>query len=143
MQDLARERKIKYSMDKETLIGKLTPVLEKYRAKILFAYLFGSVAEGVESALSDVDIAVYASPGHDMDLDERLGFQADCCRALKRDDVDVMVLNQTRNLILKEEIVRNGIVILDQAPETRTEWEVKILHQAIDFRDQRKAVMGV
>ncbi len=130
-------------MEKDHISKKLSQIFRKYRKEILFAYLFGSVAEGSQTVLSDVDIAVYTTSLQGFELKERLTFQSDCCRALGRDDVDVVVLNQARNLILMEEIIRNGYVILDQDPDRRIEFEVKILHQTIDFRLQRKAMIGV
>ncbi len=78
-------------------------VFEKYE-QIAFAYLFGSVATGEQTAMSDVDIAIYLRQGVHFSFDDTLQFQGDCCRILKRNDVDVLVLNNTRNLILLEDI---------------------------------------
>ena len=77
------------------------PVFEKYRDKIICAYLFGSVAEAETSPLSDVDIAVFLSDGtRESNFDIKLSLYADFCRALKRSDVDVVILNTATNIIL-------------------------------------------
>ena len=122
----------------------LCPVFEHYGKKIIFVYLFGSVAREDVAPLSDVDVAVYLSDNlMDMFFDIKLSLYADICRALRRNDVDLIVLNTTQNLMLVEEIIRNSVVLFDANPDIREEYEVKLLHRAIDFRTHRLAVMGV
>ena len=124
--------------------GALLPVYEQYGSKVTFAYLFGSTARRAAYPPADVDIAVFLSPeGRKSAFDVKLSLHADFCRALKRNDVDVVVLNTSVNLMLLDEIVRYGVVLYDADPDTREEFELKILHQAIDFKTQRLAVMGV
>ena len=122
----------------EELRWRLKPAFEKFPA-VRFAYLFGSVAEGKAGPLSDIDIAVYLDP---LDLKDLLPLLHTLCLSLKRDDVDLLVLNRTRNLILKEEIVRHGKLLYDKDPEARFEFEWKSVHQAIDFREKRKRLLG-
>ncbi len=122
----------------------LFPVFEKYRDRVIFAYLFGSAARGDIGPLSDIDIAVFLSPGPGESYQEmKLSLHADLCRALKTNEVDVLVLNGATNIIILDEIVRQGRVVCDMNPELREEFELNILHGAIDFREQRFAVMGV
>ena len=122
----------------------LLPVFERHRGKVLFAYLFGSVARGEAAPLSDVDIAVYLEGGKgEAFFDDRISIHGDICRALKSNDVDLLVMNRATNLILLEDIIRNGFVLFDRDPDLREEFELKVLHRAIDFREQRLAVMGI
>jgi predicted nucleotidyltransferase len=122
----------------------LMPVFEKYAGKVSFAYLFGSTAKGEIRPSSDVDIAVFFRHESAVFLfDLRLSLHADACRALKRSDVDVLALNTTRNIVILDEIVRNGLLLFEDDPEARTEFEVSVLHDAIDFKTQRYAVIGV
>jgi UDP-N-acetylenolpyruvoylglucosamine reductase len=65
------------------------------------------------------------------------------CRVLKRNDIDVIVLNTTTNIVLLDEIIRGGIVLVDRDVDLREEFEQKILHQAIDFKEQRITFIGV
>src|SRR3989304_3389948 len=65
------------------------------------------------------------------------------CRALNRNDVDLVVLNTVANNMLIEDIIRHGVVIYDHDIDAREDYEVTSLHQAIDFKTQRLAVMGV
>jgi len=110
---------------------------------VLAAVLFGSQATGDNTNRSDVDIAVYVKDPANFSFRERLALHADCCRALQRNDVDVVVMNQLNNLILLEHIIREGkeIYVLDRVPFDI--FTVTKLHQVIDFRHQRKKAMGV
>jgi len=126
------------------VITTLRRCLEERRDQVLFAYLFGSLAERKEGPLSDVDVAVFLknefASSH---FDVKLSLLGDFCRALGRNDVDVVVLNHTHNLMLLEGIIRIGVVLLDEDPRLRADFELKALHRAIDFKTQRAAVMGV
>ena len=130
-------------MSIENIKELLVPVFERYRAKVVFAYLFGSMAIGEVSPLSDVDIAVYlAEENRESFFDLKLALHADISRALKRNDVDLVVLNTIRNEMLTADVIRNGVVIFDRDTETREDYELKRLHESIDFKAHRFAVMG-
>lgn len=121
----------------------LSPILEKHGG-VLFAYLFGSVAREEVAPLSDMDIAVYLTGIRpESFFDEKLSLHADICRALKRNDIDLVILNTLSNKILTEDIIRHGVVIYDRDTDAREGYEVMALHQAIDFRTQRLKVMGI
>lgn len=131
-------------MSIESVKELLLPVFERYRAKVVFAYLFGSVAMGEASPLSDVDIAVYlAEENREFFFDLKLTLHADISRALKRNDVDLVVLNTIRNEMLTADVIRNGVVMFDRDTEAREDYEIKRLHESIDFKMHRFAVMGI
>ena len=75
-------------------------------------------------------------------VDDELRLHAFLTRQLKTDKIDLLVLNRAKNLILLEEIVREGKVIYDRKPELRKIFEYKIIHSAIDFKLQRKMFAG-
>ncbi len=81
----------------EEIALKLQKVFEEF-PEVVFSYLFGSVAEGKAGPLSDIDIAVFLKP---FKLESILPLHTALCRALKRDEIDLLVLNQTRNIILR------------------------------------------
>ena len=120
----------------------LEPIFEKHN-EILSAYLFGSYAEGDETALSDIDLAIFVENPKSFSLTDKLSVHADCCRILKRNDLDLVVLNQTRNLILLEQIIRTGIIIWNTNSPLFDDFELKTLHLAQDFKYQRHREMGV
>ncbi len=92
------------------------PITEKIaavvvsRPEVLEAYLFGSVARGEEQPHSDVDVAVFVEP----DACHKPGFGigaeigADLQAALKRSDVDVVVLNDAAPL-LYHRVLRDSV----------------------------------
>ncbi|MCX8123856.1 MAG: nucleotidyltransferase domain-containing protein [Spirochaetes bacterium] len=121
---------------------KLTPIFKHYN--VVFAYLFGSTAKNELSPSSDIDIAVYLKNGYPQKLfDTLLSIHLDTCRALKANDVDIVVLNANYNLMLIDEIIRNGILLYDADPPLREEFELKMIHAAIDFKTQRFITIGV
>lgn len=125
------------------VIKTLRRCLEERRDQVLFAYLFGSLVERKDGPLSDVDVAVFLTDEFaSSHFDVKLSLLADFCRALGRNDVDVVVLNRTRNRMLLDGIIRRCVVLLDQDPRLRADFELKALHRAIDFKTQRAAVMG-
>jgi len=128
----------------EEIKEQLIPVFEKYRDRIVFAYLFGSTARSDLYPSGDVDIAVSVQ-GADANesFDLKLSLHADFCRALKRRNVDVVILNRTKNIMLLDQIVREGIVLFDTDEDARQDFEVDVLHRAMDFKEHRLSVMGM
>ena len=131
-------------MTNNDIIDKLNPVIERYKDRIIFGYLFGSAARNDLRPLSDIDIAVFIGKiDEESYYDLKLAIHADICRVLKRNDIDVVILNTTTNIMLLDEIVRYGVVLIDGDRNSREEFEHKILHQAIDFKGQRRTLVGV
>lgn len=127
----------------EDIKKTLSPVFERV-GSLRFAYLFGSLAKGEATPLSDTDIAVYLSGVEPVAIfDIKLSLHGDISRALNKNEVDLVVLNTVANNMLIEDIIRHGIVIYDCDTDTREAYEVTALHQAIDFKTQRLAIMGV
>ncbi len=83
-------------------------VMEKYHS-ILFACLFGSYALGEVTAISDIAIFVEGKRG--ISSQEKLQFHWDGCRVLKKNDVDILVPNTTKNLFLLEYKIYTGKII--------------------------------
>lgn len=131
-------------MGAEHLKTELAPVFCKYHQEIIAAYLFGSVARDEASPSSDVDIAILVRTKDRMEAAAlRFRLYADLSRTLKRNDIDLVLLNFSDNLILNEEIVRNGKVLYSADDYAREEFELKTLHGCMDFRFQRRYAMGV
>ena len=124
-------------------IKKLLEQVFIKHSEILSAYLFGSYAKGDESALSDIDLAIFVANPKSFSLTDKLSVHADCCRVLKSNDMDLVVLNQTRNLILLEQIIRKGIIIWNKNSPLFDDFELKTLHLVQDFKYQRHREMGV
>ena len=126
------------------ILKKTLSIVFQRHKNVLFSYLFGSMAKGEVSPLSDIDIAVYLDnidPNAIFDM--KLSLHADICRALKMNNVDMVILNTLNNDMLIDDIIRYGIVIYDRNTALREYFEIMAIHRAIDFKTQRLAVMGV
>lgn len=130
-------------MKLDGILNALAAVLSRYRTEVTAAYLFGSTAKGEAGKLSDIDVAVLSSAEKSANpVDLRFRLQADLCRALHRSDIDLLILNTMSNLILKDEIIRNGLLVYDGDSEAREEFEIRVIHSCIDFRRQRQEAIG-
>ncbi len=130
--------------DKECLKTQLLPVFSKYQKDLVAAYLFGSLAEGTQSSLSDIDIAVLLQSRDKKNAAAlRVRLHADLCRVLKRNDVDLVVLNLSGNLILNDQIIRQGVTLYSTDDDAKDEFELNVLHRCTDFKFQRCYVMGM
>ncbi|MBI5194727.1 MAG: nucleotidyltransferase domain-containing protein [Nitrospirae bacterium] len=107
-----------------------------------FAYLFGSCAYENAFPTSDIDIAVYMCRETAF-FDKEMELHAVLSRALKSNAVDLVFLNRTKNIILLEEIVRSGKIVCDRNPQLRETFELNVLHNAMDFKYQRKVFAGI
>jgi predicted nucleotidyltransferase len=108
---------------------------------VVFAYLFGSFANGKMTPLSDVDIAVY--PARTITLDDRLSIIYRLNKKTKLDNLDITFLDHLDNLYLLDGIIEKGILLLDRDQEQRELFEVMAHHRFLDFQYQRKLYMGV
>ncbi len=114
-------------------LKKLRSLFKKYRA-IRIVYLFGSRATGTAGKGSDYDFAVYVNPKtikHSFDL--LLNLMGQIPLILKTDRVDVVILNNLENLILKNNIVTQGQVIYETT-KRRFDIELAIIGEYRDFR---------
>ena len=127
-----------------TLKNKSLFALRRYRHDIVAVYLFGSCATGEVNPTSDVDIAVlFKSNDSKNAFQLRCAFYADLSRMLQRNDIDIVVLNTSRNLILQDTIVREGKLLYSADDEARIAYEVRTMHMCIDFKQQRKRYVGM
>jgi predicted nucleotidyltransferase len=102
---------------------------------VRFAYLFGSQARGKTTALSDIDIAVFLESRVDP-LYYRLKLIEVLTRVTKKENIDIVVLNQATAL-LKHEVIGAGIV-LKEAREERLLFETEVLREYLDLDHLRK-----
>jgi predicted nucleotidyltransferase len=129
-------------VDLDEIARQLAAVFAR-REELDFLWLFGSVAEGRARPGSDIDLAVHVSRPAEFSFFKKLELHGDCCRVLKRSDVDLVVLNQTRNLLLAEQALRQGRLLFCRNQAVLDDFYLRTLHAAIDFREQRRRIMGV
>lgn len=144
MESWKEARDLMKNVDLEQLKIELTPALSKYHEEIVAAYLFGSTAKGETFPSSDIDIALFLRNSDKKNwVALKLSLYADLCRKLKRNDIDLILLNLSGNLILNDEIVRHGKVLYTTDDNAREEFELNVLHRSTDFKFQRQYAMGV
>lgn len=122
----------------------LENIFENNSDTVLFAYLFGSHAEETMTPRSDIDVAVFLKDGGErLFFDKKIDLYMQLSRAMKRNDIDVVVMNTCRNILLLNNITTHGIVVYSQDETMRLDYEQRVLHSAIDFKHQRFMAMGI
>ncbi|MBC8235584.1 nucleotidyltransferase domain-containing protein [bacterium] len=119
----------------------ITEIIEKLknffanREEVQFAVIFGSLAKGTANKLSDVDIAVMIVP-HFKDTFP-YGYQAtltaDLMQELKRNDVDVVILNKAP-IALRYEVLRYGKFIHVRDKQARIQFQIDTINRYEDFK---------
>lgn len=107
--------------------------------QILFAYLFGSLARGISSASSDIDIAVFLDENSDF-THEKLDLLSDLIDNLGTDEIDLVLLN-TAPLPLKARVIRNNELLMDREPYLRHAFESLALREYFDFSIIEEAIL--
>ena len=105
----------------------LSAVIARY--PVIAAYLFGSQARGDTTPLSDVDIAVILEPGAEPTVQARL--ISDLMLALRRSDIEVVVLNNAPPL-LKERAISRGRLLDCRDEAARVRFEVAARREYLD-----------
>lgn len=102
---------------------------------VVFAYLFGSQTNNKTGPLSDVDIAVYFDENIERgeQFDVKLKLIGDISDKLKRDDIDVVVLNEAPPLI-SHRILKEGQSIFCQDKKKQLGYEVKAVLKYLDWK---------
>jgi predicted nucleotidyltransferase len=125
-------------MDQATLVRTLQDALGA-RPEVREAYLFGSQARGNTRPDSDVDVAVYVDPAtleHPVGwggYDTELG--AELIGILRRNDVDVVVLNKAPPLLYYY-VLRDGIRLFARDAQETTSREGRALSRYYDYIPQ-------
>jgi len=103
------------------------------------AYVFGSQARGTPGPLSDVDVAVWATP--DTDARGRFSLRIELAeaatRALDGQTVDLVVLDDASPL-LRQRAWRDGELLIDRDPRTRVRDEARALVEFLDTKPLRE-----
>ena len=106
---------------------------------VKLAYLFGSVAEGKEGKLSDVDIAVFLDES--LSKPERFNLQlkliSGLTSILKTDRVDLVIMNDAP-LSLNYEIIKANHPLVVRNKREKIEFEHGILFRYLDRRYYEK-----
>src|SRR4030065_2512741 len=94
---------------------------------IIFAYLFGGLAEGKVTPLSDIDIAIFLKSAHDV-AEYKLGLFDRLSDALGTCEIDLVILN-TAPIRLTGRILQKKQILIDKDPPRRHVFE------SVSFRE--------
>jgi predicted nucleotidyltransferase len=118
------------------LNNKLTEIKKAYGVKLI--YIFGSYAKGTNNEKSDIDIAVLLA--NDFNPLDKVNLLGDFCDFLKRDDVDLAILNSA-NSVLKHQIIKYGKLIYMEDEVAKVTFESRTLKEYMDMEYFRKTQM--
>jgi len=112
---------------------KINEIFSRY--DVIFAYLFGSQLSAEIGRLSDVDIAIYFDEA--LTKQERfnrmLKIGGELSSLLKRDDIDIVVLNDAYPL-LAHRVIKQGKVIFSSDEKKRIDFEIRAVMNYLDFK---------
>jgi predicted nucleotidyltransferase len=104
------------------------------RPEVAAAYIFGSVAQGRTRPDSDIDIAVLLAdrfpPGRALDM--RLTLAGQLGAGLRRDDVQLVLLNEVPPL-LAQRVLSQGILVFERSREARVRFQVRTASRYADL----------
>jgi len=99
---------------------------------IVLAYLLGSVARGIETELSDLDLAVLLEE----EPEELLGFYlrlVDDLSVILGDNVVLVLLNEAPPL-LRYQVIKHGKIVYCRSEKKRVRFEAKSMKDYCDLR---------
>ena len=107
--------------------------------EVVFAYLFGSLAKGKPTPLSDVDVAIFLNDGIDV-AEAKLEILGRLVDILQTDEIDLVVLN-TASLPLINNILKYHKLIVDKKPFVRHLFESLAMRKYFDFSIKESAIL--
>jgi len=119
------------------ILPKANYFLENYQ-KVIFAYLFGSLARDKALPLSDIDIAIYLKEGADFSQ-EKISILRNLMDILGTEEIDLVLLN-IAPLTLKARIVGNKKILVDKDPFLRHSFESLVLREYFDFSKKEEDI---
>src|SRR5262245_5965289 len=111
-------------------IGRAIVRYLESKPEVQAAYMFGSVIAGRARRDSDVDVAVLVSEKvmRGDPFRYRLGLMTDLMSILKRDDVDLILLNQAPPL-LAHRVLKKGKLIFERSASARVAFQVRTINR--------------
>jgi uncharacterized protein len=121
-------------MEPDQLVNVLTGFLMR-EPDVSMAYLFGSQAQGRAHTLSDVDVAVLFAERltPEEQSGARLRLMGELMALLRREDVDLVVLNQA-SLLLRQRVLRDGRLLFANDDRERVRFAAETYRRYLDCR---------
>ena len=125
------KQKLLSPKDVEDLVCRLAE--EGKNLPLELMYLHGAHARGVQTPLSDLDIAAFLVKER---IEDRHGYVELLGRLQSisgREDIDLLILN-TAGPIIKDRVVRYGRLVYARTERERILFEASAIKEAIDYR---------
>ena len=107
-----------------------------YNRPVALAYLYGSVAAGCPTPLSDVDIALVLAPGSGLDAYQRLMLELEVQAEIEKrcgiQNADVRSINDAP-LAVQGQVVTRGLLVYSLDEDFRVAYEVRTRKRYFDF----------
>ena len=105
---------------------------------VVFAYIFGGLAEGKIKPLSDIDIAVYLKNTDNL-AEYKLSLFDSLTNTLGTSELDLIILN-TAPISLTGRVLQNKQILIDKDPPIRHSYESLVLREFFDFKIKEEAL---
>ena len=99
---------------------------------IVFAYIFGGLAEGKVKPLSDLDIAVYIRDTSDL-AEYKINLFGRIAHTIGTSELDLIILN-TASISITGRILQKKQILIDKDPTVRHTYESLTLRKFFDFK---------
>jgi uncharacterized protein len=117
----------------DVIAAQLTEFFARHPDGIVAAYLFGSVARGTATAVSDVDVAVLFEECPPRTLSGRHADLAGALEGALNRRVDLVILNRAP-VDLVHRVMRDGRLVMDRLPSARIRVEVRARNDYFDLK---------
>jgi hypothetical protein len=107
--------------------------------KVVFAYLFGSMAAGSPTPMSDIDIAVYLESDTG-EFDCRMEIIGHLSDIFQTEDLDVVILKKAPPTLVMN-ILKAKEILVDKQPFIRHRFESMAFRQYFDFAPREKFML--
>lgn len=104
------------------------------RDEVVFAYLYGSMAQGKGNKLSDIDIAIYIDESK-KPVSGTFGYRSELItelQSLVERELDLVILSEV-SLLLAVNILKKGKLLFTKSKKKRIQFHKHIMRKYLDF----------
>ncbi|WAM36753.1 type VII toxin-antitoxin system MntA family adenylyltransferase antitoxin [Caldicellulosiruptor acetigenus] len=120
-------------------IEDLGAFFSRFGDKVVVAYLFGSLAMGTYTPLSDIDIAVLLAKGLSREIMEELENEIleGLMKIFKTDEIDLVVLNSAP-LSVRYGVLKTAKIIYCSNTEKTVDFQTEVVSKYLDIKPYRE-----
>lgn len=112
---------------------RLKPLFEREKS-ILFAYVFGSVAQERAHGESDIDLAFYLNTDGVKDTFKKRVLLIEEAQALLNKKVEIIILNEVSSILFKFVVIKEGKILFERAHDQRVDFELATMQEYYDYQ---------